>query len=52
MTYTVSYFIWENKNIKHKKAIIKLKEGEKIYNHLKKLHGEDLINIRKVLDIK
>ena len=41
MTYTVSYYIWENQKIKHKKGVIKLEEGERVLNHLKQLHGED-----------
>ena len=52
MTYTVSYYIWENQKIKHKKGVIKLEEGERVLNHLKQLHGEDFSHIRKVLKIK
>ena len=48
MKYTVEYYIWEKEGVKHKKAVIELQQGEKLYDHFKRLHGNSFSHIRKV----
>ena len=50
MIRKVSFYIWENNRLTHKEEIVQVFGKETLFDKLKEKYGDDMVQIRKVLD--
>ena len=50
MIRKVSFYIWENSRLTHKEEVVQVFGKETLFDKLKEKYGDDMVQIRKVLD--